>query len=192
MVSVPKPPAPPGGRHLAIARHPSYVPSPQTPVPSPFFPIPIMAATETDLLAELIERKLECLVKLREMGTRQYEFAKADRMTELLDPLAAKQRVLTRLQRIEQELAPFRGQPPNQRRWRASEQREKCARQLQQCETLLEEIIAQEKRSEAELTRRRDDLAKRLQGMHLASQARGAYRAESQPPAPRLDLACDD
>ena len=80
-----------------------------------------MAATETDLLAELIERKLECLVKLQEMGKRQYDFAKADRITELLDVLAAKQRLLIQLQRIEQGLAPFRDQDPNQRRWPTSD-----------------------------------------------------------------------
>ncbi len=151
-----------------------------------------MAAMDTDLLAELIEQKLECLVKLHEMGKRQFDFAKADRITELLDVLAAKQRVLTRLQRIEQELGPFRDQDPSQRRWGTSKQRQQCARQLEQCEALLAEIIAQEKQSEGELVRRRDDLADRLQGIHLASQARGAYNAESHPPVPRIDLASED
>jgi hypothetical protein len=151
-----------------------------------------MATIDTDLLAELIERKLECLVKLQEMGKRQFDFTRADRMTELLDVLAAKQRVLTRLQRIEQELAPFRDQDPSQRRWRTSKQRQRCAQQLKQCETLLAEIIAQEKQSEGELIRRRDDLADRLQGIHMASQARGAYTAESHPPVSRIDLASED
>ena len=150
-----------------------------------------MAATETDLLAELIERKLECLVHLQEMGKKQFEYAQGDRITELLDVLAAKQRLLIQLQRIEQGLAPFRDQDPNERRWPTPEQRQRCAGQLRQCETLLTKIIAQEKLSEGELTRRRDDLAGRLQGIHVASQARGAYAAESRPPVSRIDLASE-
>ena len=42
---------------------------------------------------------------------------------------------------------------------------------------MLREIIAQEKQSEAVLSRRRDEAAARLQGMHAAGQARGAYTA---------------
>ena len=151
-----------------------------------------MATIDTDLLAGLIERKLECLVKLHEMGKRQFELAQADRLTELLDVLGAKQRVLTRLQRIEEELGPFRDQDPDRRRWRTSEQRQQCAQRLEQCESLLAEIIAQEKHSERELIQRRDELGSRLQGMHAASQARGAYTVESQPPVSRIDLASGD
>jgi flagellar biosynthesis/type III secretory pathway chaperone len=147
-----------------------------------------MTALETDLLAELIGQKLDCLVQLRDMGEKQLGFVRADRITELLDVLSAKQRVLARLQRIEANRAPFRGQEPQKRRWRTPDQRQRCAQLLEQCETLLGEIVAREKQSEQELIRRRDDLAAQLQGMHLASEARGAYTAQLRPEVSRIDL----
>ncbi len=151
----------------------------------------IMTERDTDLLAELVRGKLECLSRLRDMGHRQLEFVSGDQTTELLDVLAAKQQVLLRLQQIERQLAPYRDQEPNARRWRTPEQRQLCARQLEACEVLLREIVAQEKNAEQELMRRRDDLATRLQGMHVADRARGAYQAETQPPARRIDLSSE-
>ena len=150
-----------------------------------------MTTLKTDLLAKLIRGRLDCLTTLRDMGRKQLEFVKADQTTELLDLLAAKQRVLVELQGIERQLAPFRDQDPDQRRWRTTDQRQECARQLDECDTLLREIVTQEKQSERELTRRRDDLAAQLQGMHLAGQARGAYTAQSRPAASRIDLTSE-
>ena len=150
-----------------------------------------MTALETDLLAELIRRKLDCLVELRDMGAKQLEFVRAGRITELLDLLSAKHRLLIRLERIEEELAPFRGQAPEGRTWRTPDGRRECARQVEQCEALLGEIVVREKQSECELTRRRDTLASQLQGFHLASQARGAYAALSRADASRIDLTSE-
>ena len=145
-----------------------------------------MTALETDLLADLIRRKLDCLVQLRDMGEKQFELVRADRITELLDVLSAKQRVLMELQRIERAMDPFRGQDPESRRWRTPDGRRNCARQLQRCQTLLGEIMDREKQSEQELIRRRDDVEAQLQGVHKASQARQAYTAPSHPDVNRL------
>ena len=150
-----------------------------------------MTTLDTDLLAELIRGRRDCLTTLRDMGRKQLEFVKADQTTELLDLLAAKQRVLVELQGIERQLAPFRDQDPDQRRWSTIDQRQECARQLDECDTLLREIVTREKQSERELTRRRDDLTAQLQGMHLAGQARGAYTDQSHPAASRIDLTSE-
>ncbi|MFH1921457.1 MAG: hypothetical protein ABIP48_16450 [Planctomycetota bacterium] len=147
-----------------------------------------MMALETDLLAELVRGKLDCLGRLRDMGTKQLELVRADRIAELLDLLAAKHRVLVELQKIEKGLAPFRGQAPERRTWRTPEARRECARHLDACEAVLGEIVAQEKQSELELTRRRDRLSAQLQGVHLASQARGAYTAQSPRGVTSVDL----
>ena len=146
---------------------------------------------ETDLLADLIARKHTCLVGLREMGRVQMELVRQGEITRLLDLLSTKHKAMAELQRIEAALNPFRGQDPGARRWRTPEARCECARQLTQCEALLGEIVDQEKRSEAELVRRRDEAAVRLQGAHAASRARGAYTATSGPEGSRLDLLSD-
>jgi hypothetical protein len=95
------------------------------------------------------------------------------------------------LQQVERALDPFRGQDPGERLWRSADVRQACAGKLAQCESLLREILAGEKQSEGELTRRRDDTAKQLQGAHLAGQARGAYTTTAQPGASRIDLSSE-
>jgi hypothetical protein len=147
-----------------------------------------MPAFETDILADLIRAKQTCLAQLRDMGRRQLELIENDDMTTLLDLLAAKQRAIVQLRRIERALDPFRGQDPQQRRWRSPQDRQACAEQIRQCESLLGEIISQEKQSEGALIRRRDEAASRLRGVHLAGQARGAYTAQPQGAVSQLDL----
>jgi hypothetical protein len=146
----------------------------------------------TELLAELIGRKLDCLHTLSDLGGKQLEVVRADRIVALLDVLAVKQRVILELQRIERELAPFRDQDPDRRQWSTPERRRQCALQVDECERLLREIVAQERQSEQELTRRRDDLSVQLQGMHRASQAHGAYTAQSHARGSRIDLASEE
>jgi len=147
-----------------------------------------MTALPTDSLAELIQRKHACLVQLRDMGRKQFETVLQGTMTALLDVLAEKQRVLAELQRLERELDPFRGQDPQQREWRSPEARQACAQTLERCEALLREIVAQEKESERELVRRRDEAAARLRGIHAASLARGAYVPAPHFAPGQLDL----
>ncbi len=147
-----------------------------------------MDTFETDLLAELIHNKRECLLQLREMGRRQFELIDEGEMTALLDVLTTKQRLLDKLQPIERALDPFRDQDPNQRRWRTAEGRRLCTEQLEQCERLLAEIISQEKCSEGTLLKRRDEAANRLQSAHLAGQAREAYTAQPDSRVKQIDL----
>jgi hypothetical protein len=150
-----------------------------------------MDVPETDLLAELIRSKHACLIRLREMGRRQLELIERGEITPLLDLLAEKQRSIMELQQIERDLEPFRGRDPDHWRWRKPEDRSRCAEQLRECEALLSEIVGQEKRSEKVLSRRRDEAAKRLQGVHLAGQARGAYTAGPESQISQLDLSSD-
>jgi hypothetical protein len=147
---------------------------------------------ETALLADLIGRKHACLLELRDMSRRQSELIHEGDMAGLLDVLSVKQRKLVQLQQLEKALDPFRGQGPQERRWRSPLDRRRCQEDLQQCESLLAEIISQEKLSEAALVRRRDQTADRLQGVHLAARARGAYTAASPRDASQIDLLSED
>jgi hypothetical protein len=151
-----------------------------------------MPSYETDDLAELARKKLDCLTRLRDMGRKQFELVRSGDMGELLDVLAAKQRVLWQLQRVERAMDRFRDQDPDQRQWRSCEQRTLCRVILDQCERLLGEIMSEEKQSEQELLRRRDQAAACLQGSHLAGRARGAYLAEASSSEPQLDLSTGD
>jgi len=146
---------------------------------------------ETDTLADLVTRKRDSLLRLRESGRAQYRLIEVGEMTGLLELLAAKQRVLFELQEIERGLDPFRGQAPEERRWRSDEARRRCGTQIDECEALLAEIISQEKLCEQALRRRRDETAQRLQGAHLAGRARGAYTAGPSQGIHQLDLSSE-
>lgn len=146
-----------------------------------------MTGFDTDLLDELIERKLACLRQLEEVGEAQLHLVRHGGMTELLDVLGVKQRLLRDLQAIERSLGPFRNQDPDERRWPSPAARQRCAQHIDQCEVLLSHIVAREKESERELIRRRDQAAAQLEGTHRAQQARQAYAAQS-PGRSGLDI----
>jgi hypothetical protein len=150
-----------------------------------------MSVFETDVLSDLIGRKRSCLGQLRAIGERQLDLVRQGSVSDLLELLAVKQHVLVQLQQLERQLDRFRGEAPAQRRWRSPDARQECAARQAECESLLAEIMAQERQSEQELTRRRDEAAARLEKMHTASQARGAYLAEPRGGLARLDLISD-
>ena len=150
-----------------------------------------MTEFDTDLLADLIIRKRECLLKLQTMVAKQLELAADGSVTALLDILASKQRVIIELQDVEKALSPFRNQDPDRRQWRDPQSRERCARQLAECETLMGRIMSEERKSESEMVRRRDETAKQLQGVHQAGRARGAYAVQAQSAPRQIDLSSD-
>jgi len=151
-----------------------------------------MTQYATDILAELVERKRQCLAQLCELGRRQCEMIASGEMNPLLKVLAGKQRLLADLQEIEEGLAPYHDEDPEARAWRSPADRQRCAGHLADCEKLLAVILEQERGSENELRRRRDEAQVRLQGAHDAAAARGAYLAATPAPAlHELDLASE-
>jgi hypothetical protein len=142
-----------------------------------------MDRLDTDVLAQLVADKLECLSQLRALGVRQLEAIAADDLTALLRVLAGKQRLLARLQELEPALAPFRDQPPEARVWRDPADRQRCARMAELCAALLAELVEQERQSESRLLVRRDQAAAQLQGLHRRGEAQAAYRPEVDLPA---------
>ena len=62
----------------------------------------------------------------------------------------------------------------------------------QQCETLLKEIVAEEKRCEEIMVQKRDATAVRLQQLRSAGQAQGAYAAPAcRRPSASIDLSSE-
>jgi len=139
-----------------------------------------MAQLETDILADLIDKKHQCLTALRDLGRRQLALVQGGELPPLLKVLATKNRLIEYLQQLERQLEPFQSQDPDARQWRSPADRTACAQQAEACRQLWNEVIQQEQQSEQELTQRRDEAATRLQGMHTAHQARDAY---CDPPA---------
>ena len=136
-----------------------------------------MTTLPTDNLAELIHRKHQVLLQLREVGHRQIEIVDRHEISSLLQLLAAKQQLISALQTVERELAPYRDEDPDRRQWRSIEDRTRCAEEASACNELLSEIVHLEKRSEEKMATRRNQVATQLQEVHSAARARGAYAA---------------
>lgn len=146
---------------------------------------------DTDLLAELIDKKHYVLEQLRQLSRRQTELIDKGEMTKLIRLLAVKQKLLADLQALEVELHPFRDQDPDSRQWRTPDGRTRCQHTVERCEALLGEILLIEKQSESELIHRRDTVAAQLQGAHAASHATQAYTQSAPVYSRRLDLTSE-
>jgi hypothetical protein len=140
----------------------------------------IMAEHSTAHLAILIQQKHGCLLHLRDVGLRQRELIEQGDMSQLLRLLASKQQLIATLQRVEHELAPYRDEHPQTRLWPSPEDRARCAAQAAACRDLLDEIVRQERSNETLMTHRSKAVADRLQHVHAAARASGAYRAQTR------------
>lgn len=145
----------------------------------------MMLATEQ--LSELIHRKHEVLAQLRDLGQRQQEVVQQGETSTLLKLLATKQTMIVALQNVEQELAPFHAEDPEQRVWPSREARSQCARQAAECNRLLQEIVELERYCGERMTLRRNEVAAQLRHVNTAGQARDAYEANRVSSAGRGD-----
>jgi hypothetical protein len=132
----------------------------------------------TEQLADLITKRRLCLMKLRDLGRKQTELIAAGEMGALLRSFTAKNQWIVAVQAIEKELAPFHAQDPDERDWASSMEREQCAQQANDCQSLLDEIMQLERENEQRMTERRDQVAQQLQSAHAAGAARAAYQAQ--------------
>src|SRR5262245_46737952 len=80
---------------------------------------------ETDVLSQLIENRHDLLVELYQLAKRQPDAIRAGESNRLLSLLAAKQRLLHELLRVDRLLDPFRDQDPERRIWRSAADRER-------------------------------------------------------------------
>jgi flagellar biosynthesis/type III secretory pathway chaperone len=148
-----------------------------------------MLSTET--LANLVAHKLQLLELLAKLSRAQMELIDGGDMTKLLAVLGAKQKLLSQLQQLDQALVPFRDEDPDQRVWPSPEARQECQAQATQIEALLREIMLLERQGEAEMVRRRDDTARRLEEVEYAGRAQSAYLDMPLPAATQFDMSSD-
>ena len=131
----------------------------------------------TERLAELVRKKHQVLMQLREIGRRQTDLVACGDMPSLLNLLAAKQQFIAKLQSVEHELTPYYAEDPEQRVWSSPQDRADCAQRVNECNALLEEIVRLEKVGADQIAARRNDVAEQLQQVHSAAQVRGAYES---------------
>jgi len=128
-------------------------------------------------LADLIDKRQRCLLQLRDLGHKQSTLIASGEMGPLLRLITVKNQLIAALQTIEQELAPYHAQDPEERDWPTAAARAKSAQQAESCRQLLDEVMALERKNEQEMIDRRDQVATQLQVAQAANTARGAYQA---------------
>lgn len=138
-----------------------------------------MLEHSTNLLADLVAKRRKCLVQLRDLGVRQSQMIAGGEMAELLRLVAAKQQLIVALQAIEQQLAPFHDQEPEQRRWDSPELRARCAADAEACRQLIQEVMAMEQAGERQMIERRDAVATQLRTVVSGGKVRDAYQAHA-------------
>jgi hypothetical protein len=131
----------------------------------------------TERLTELIKKKHAVLAQLRDVGRRQMDLVNGGDVAALLALLGAKQQLIAGLQALEQDLTPYYAEDPDRRVWPSPQHRAACARQAAECNAMLEEIVAMEKRGAEKMTVRRNEVAEQLQQAHAATQIASAYEA---------------
>jgi flagellar biosynthesis/type III secretory pathway chaperone len=136
-----------------------------------------MSTLTTTHLADLIRRKHDVLAQLCDVGRRQKEIVERGETAALLQLLAAKQNMITLMQQVERELAPFHDEDPNTRVWASPKARAQCAAQAAECNQLLAEIVELERHSAEQMMVRRNEVAAQLRQVYAAGQARHAYEA---------------
>ncbi len=150
-----------------------------------------MAATDTQLLKSLVDKRLACLTRLWDIGRRQLETIAQDDIDALLVLLDEKQRWLLLHQRLQQELRPFLNQSPESRHWREAADRDHCRQALQRCETIFQQIVEQERQSESQLKRLCKVVDAKLKTLGSAQAASAAYAQPLSRAGARLDLSSE-
>lgn len=136
----------------------------------------------TDKLAALVGKRHSCLVQLHKLGVKQSEFIVSGEISSLLRLLAVKNQLIVALQSIEQQLAPFHEQHPNERQWSSAAEHQKCSQQATECKQLLDKVMRLECENETKMTQRRDEIAQQLQTVQSSALARRAYQAHHAKP----------
>ena len=149
-------------------------------------------ALSTSTLAELVQRRHDCLRELLILVRQQQELAASGDLDRLLAVLSQKQPCLAALESLSRALAPFRDEDAERRVWADPSQRAHCQTLWNECATIYDEIVEGERGSEAVLREQRDQIGQRLETAHSTHQIHTAYLQGTRPLAPhaggQLDL----
>jgi hypothetical protein len=137
----------------------------------------------TEQLSELVRKKHQILVRLRDVGQQQADLVGIGEIGSLLKLLAGKQQLIVGLQELERLLKPYYAENPETRVWRTPAERAECARLVTECNALLEQVVQLEKRGAEQMDARKNEVAQQLNQAHAASHVRNAYQAQRRTSA---------
>ncbi|MGI9472230.1 MAG: flagellar export chaperone FlgN [Rubripirellula sp.] len=146
-----------------------------------------------DELSELITRRWSTLRELLECSRKQIDAIESGQMSDLMRLLSDKQRPISELVSIAEQLRLATHDDPEQRNWASPEMRQRCRDQQHECETMHLELLAIEAECEATLSANRQEVQERLAKVDAGWQAASGYAHQSSSPTSggQLDLSSD-
>ena len=100
----------------------------------------------------------------------------------LLQFMEQRERLGDEFDRLEKQLAPHKGIPPEKRVWHCPEERQVTESALNRCEELMKEILTNDEISMTKMEELKDKAEKDLRRVQLAKNSAPAYARQSQLP----------
>ena len=142
-------------------------------------------------LSQLIEDRWSTLHQLLEISSRQMDAIRGGRMSELMRLLSEKQKPLTQLVAVADQIRLASEDDHAARHWQSDTQRQRCREQQEECERMHLELLAIEAECETALQHSRATLAQRIDRIDTGQAAAKGYASVDRPPASgaTLDLS---
>ena len=144
------------------------------------YPNEIMSNHTFTPFSELIRSEEELLRRLLVVSQRQMEIVSECSETVLLEHLGLRHKLWNEIELVEEQLAPYKGIPPEKRVWKSVQERQLTESALNQCKDLMEKIMANDQISLARAAARRDEVAAQLRRVQQSTVAVPAYVKQSQ------------
>ncbi len=145
---------------------------------------------DTNVLAQLMTRKRQLLILLRDAAKAQLGLISSGDMSRLLRVLSVKQPLVNELHAIDELLVPFRNQAPHERAWESEKLRQQCQHDASLCADLLAELLELERQGEQALLAKKQETQLQLQELDSTATAHHAY-LDIVPTSSSLDLTAD-
>ena len=131
--------------------------------------------TDSEHLFQLVGHKLERLEQLHACSANQMQYVDTDDMGAILEILAAKQRLLIEIEGIDQQIAQYHVDDPEDRVWPTQEMREYCRERISRCDRLVRETLEYDRFAEQRLIEKRETAKQQLQQLTDTTHIQGAY-----------------
>jgi hypothetical protein len=132
--------------------------------------------------SELIRIEEELLRRLLLVSQRQVEIVDMGNASVLLQFMMQRERLGDEFDRLEKQLAPHKGIPPEKRVWNSPEERQITESAVNRCEELMKEILANDEVSMTKMEALKDKAENDLRRVQLAKTSAPAYAKQSQLP----------
>jgi len=129
---------------------------------------------------DLIRSEEELLKRLLVVSQRQLEVAEAGEDSTLLSLLWQWEQLWNEFMLVDQQLAPYKGIPAEQRVWKSAAERQLTESALNRCEELLKTILENYQTCLTKMAERKDEAAEQVRRIQQGGSVAAAYSRQSK------------